>query len=724
MNKIKSIWGIIIAMAFCATACQQDDLMEQIDTTPTGEYVNFNIQRGWDFDQISRSANTEYGDYFSSHELTSEDQSEAIKVQVYQRPMGEVESRGTMVQKATFNAFTAYAYKTTNTTTGGTTTYSTESWFTSSHLKTNGSWNTKPTGEGTNANGYYWPGAGVACSFYGLAMSDDKLSTVMTNNMVFNKNAKNQINSITYTVPAAAADQPDIMFAADIDVDGSGSVNPTLDFKHILSAVNVKVGVKDGETTMPEGTIQSITFKNVYGKGIYNIESKSWSGMREANDIRNFSVNLGSGFNTDDINQTTPVTTGTATFMMIPQTLRSDAEIEVVFKHKIGTTSTISASLSGMSWTMGTEINYLISISPEGELKFSSTIPVVDAHYVIVPFKITNSISTSNKTWRLTAYNSNGEDVGIYLRTELSTLQSQGYWTYNEFTSEDGKEISRSTTKEVQVYAFIPENNSTENRNIRLSLYAGSSTTAAATMNFTQLGMNSAYSERIEETGYVPWGFSWDSNTTIVYKIKAGDGRRILMTLYEWFVDGNTDLMDVSWGWSDATVTIKLKNISTSNLGVSDEVTGLANTKTIYNYQGISNLVDFKSTLDNWKEAGNASIESGEWPENPDEFAARTCAMKNKFKKETKNQSSITGSESIDYATLEESNFVWYLPASGEYAAIETVETSGSYKLEGDYWTSTAPENNSSQAFKYTSGIGASLENRTVNNKVRCKRVN
>ena len=724
MKKIKSIhigkFAWVMAMVFTASACQQDEIIEMTKPMPQGEYISFHIQRGWDYDEISRSAESEYGKHESDHLLTSADKSESIEMNAYQQPIDswfdDNRSRGSMITSASFNEFMAFGYQTKD----GTTTQI----FNTHHQKEGGMWEQpKGAADSNNRDGYYWPGAEYTCNFFSIALSDGKL-----NDQSFikeeggyvktNTNDAGQIVSFDYTVPDAAVDQPDIMVAATGNVKGDGSEVATLNFKHILSAINIKVGVKTGETTMPEGTIQSITFKNVYGKGNYNIVNGSWSGMREANDIRNFSVNLGSGFNTDNISQTTPVTTGTATFMMIPQTLPSNAEIEVVFKHKIGTTSTISASLSGMSWPMGTEINYLISISPEGELKFSSTIPVVDAHYVIVPFKITNNISTSNKTWRLTAYDNNGNDIGIYLRTELSTLQSQGYWTYNEFGS-DGKEISRSSTGEVQVYAFIPENNSTSQRDIKLSLYAGSNTEPVTTMSFTQLGLGGANNERIEETGYVPWGFNWDSNTKIIYTFEYDFWKRIISTIYSWFSPIiSVDRIGSIINPTGFTVTVNLGAISTSNIGVESTTDGWTNTSNIYNYEGISSVADLKSILDEWVKENNGKITSGAWPSNPKEFAARTCVMKNRFLKDTSSESGVN----VDVAKLQDTDLVWYLPASTEYSTLETAEKSSTYKLEGVYWTSTAPANNTSQAYKYTAGTGSSLEDRNNYHKVRCMR--
>ena len=761
MKNIKNIQfgklAMIAAIAFMATSCQQDEVLDQYDPKPQGETISFHIQRGWDYDKISRSTGTQYGEHISDNNLVSEDNSESMKMGVYQQPIdswfGGANSRGTMIQSADFSEFLAFGYKTkTENGTATTTPIFESSYHDIGNNTTNSTedagWE-KPVGTGENANGYYWPGSDYTCSFFGISMSDGKLTdtnsgTSVYNNVTTKKNTAGQIIGFDYTVPALAVNQPDIMVAAANNIPGDGSSSVSLDFKHILTAVNVKVGVKTGETTMPNGKITSIKFKNIYGKGTYSVETNTWSGFREwANGdgtagstgigLQEYSVDLGTeGFSTNNINQTTKLNANNATLMMLPQTLHSDAAVVIEYLHEKGTTATISAPLGGMNWPMGKEVNYLISISPAGDLMFTSSVPAIDAHYVIVPFTISNTPgpNVNNKNWRMTAKFSN-EDAAtnIHLRTELSTLQAQGYWTDNEFGSDDDNNITRSTQgKNINVYAFIPENNSTTSRDVELTLYAGSSDKAAASMKFTQLGLNDQNGERIEETGYVPWGFSWDSDTSVEYTIGYSTFvtaiQRLIAEIYELFTDGLISSSGGLFG-SNLKITIHLNKVPTDNLGVNDEDSGYENTKTIYGYKGLDSIEDLVNTIKEW----GGKITQGEMPQNPSEYAARSCIMKNKFKKITRNN----GSESEDYPILESNDdlydgnetfdyFVWYLPAMNEYELLDGAEGDGTYKLEGEYWTSTAPQGNNAEAYKYTAGTGSSLENRNEFLKVRCMR--
>ena len=749
MKKIKSIhigkFAWIMAMVFTVTACQQDEIIEMAKPMPQGEYISFNIQRGWDYDDISRSADNEYGKHESDYLLTSADKPETIEMNSYQQPIDTwfngANSRGTMVKAEDFVEFRAFGYKTSKSTS------TTERMFVTYHHKDNNTdeskedagWE-KPT-DSVNPNGFGWPGSDYTCNFFGIAMSDNKLTnTDFYKNVTTTTNDAGQIISFDYTVPEAAIDQPDVMVAFTGDVAGNGDDGATLNFEHILTAINIKVGVKEGETTMPNGKIKSITFKNIYGKSTYTLETGVWSKMREFGDLRDFSVNVGTeGFSTDNINQTTKVNANNATLMMLPQTLHSDAAVVIEYLHEKGTTATISAPLGGMNWPMGKEVNYLISISPAGDLMFTSSVPAIDAHYVIVPLTISNTPNSNvdNKNWRMTAKFSN-EDAAtdIHLRTELSTLQAQGYWTDNEFGSDDDNDITRSTQGEnINVYAFIPENNSTTSRNVELTLYAGSSDKAAASMKFTQLGLNDQNGERIEETGYVPWGFSWDSDTSVEYTVKYSlfdtVFKRLMAIIYGYFSDG---LITSSGGtafdgFSDLKITIHLNKVPTDNLGVNDKDSGYENTKTIYGYKGLDSIENLVSTIKGW----GGKITQGEMPQNPSEYAARSCIMKNKFKRITKSQTSGGDSASEDYPVLESNDdlydgnetfdyFVWYLPAMNEYELLDGAEGDGTYKLEGEYWTSTAPQGNNAEAYKYTAGTGSSLENRNKFHKVRCMR--
>lgn len=788
MKNIKNIQfgklAMIAAIAFMATSCQQDEVLDQYDPKPQGEMISFHIQRGWDFDKISRSTGTQYGEHISDNNIVSEDNSESMKMGVYQQPIGswfgEANSRGSMIQSADFSEFMAFGYKTK--TENGTAT-TTPIFKSSYHDITNNTtdniddagWE-KPVGTGENANGYYWPGSDYTCSFFGISMSDGKLTdttsgTSVYNNVTTKKNTAGQIIGFDYTVPALAVNQPDIMVAAANNIPGDGSSSVSLDFKHILTAVNVKVGVKTGETTMPNGKITSIKFKNIYGKGTYSVETNTWSGFREwANGdgtagstgigLQEYSVDLGDeGYTTNGITQNTQVNTVNATFMMLPQSLPSNAVIEIEYLHD-GTETPVklSAPIGGSSWNMGVETNYLINISPDNNLMFVSAITPKDAHYIMVDFNI-KAQNLSNAGWTMTAEASDGS--AVTLRTDLTELQQQGYWTVNERGEPTITKTSSGT--EVKVWAFVEENLGSTDRTITLKLYNAATNELADTKTFTQLCMSSARSERLQETGEVPWGFKWDRKVTY-HAAPTWSGSNLGIILKNLFAavlfnsigqdvaDQYPDAVDnevltvkpnysriLLWDLNTSTDIIidygKLDNLDTT---AQDKTDGLSNTNGLYYFNGIASISDLETLLDNEKagfaESAISKKEEGTLTDNSyiNNFAAKSCVMKNKFYAEPKTVEEDGGSRTyyVPVLSSEETanttdnfNYLnWYLPASTEYAGINTAEGTGAYKLDGVYWTSTAVADDNVNSYIYTPATGEGTDDRMTPHLVRCKR--
>lgn len=134
----------------------------------------------------------------------------------------------------------------------------------------------------------------------------------------------------------------------------------------------------------------------------------------------------------------------------------------------------------------------------------------------------------------------------------------------------------------------------------------------------------------------------------------------------------------------------------------------------LYNFNGLSDVSTLISILEDW---GGTTTDV--LPLNPDEFAARACAMKNKYNKTVETQPGT--SETIQVPVLKEENLVWYLPAKNEASQMKD-ET---YPLQGEYWTSTVAstdENDNENAYKYTAGGSTNIEKRDVNLRVRAVR--
>ena len=360
---------------------------------------------------------------------------------------------------------------------------------------------------------------------------------------------------------------------------------------------------------------------------------------------------------------------------------------------------------------MGKTNNYLISITPDYILDFAvEEIPLQDAHYVMVPLSI--KANYLSEGWTLSA--KNNTDSKITFRSEQTTLQKNGYWI-----EEDRGDtlITVSTLGDaVPIYAYLEENIGTSARDIELVLRPKGEIfkdESARTLKFSQLCPiwdNTFGSERIDDGSY-PWGFLWDSNTKVTYSFESGNFWGWLYLIYiNWRVgqlNKSYVTKTTSWG-SLKTVTIDYSKVTAANVAESPD-DGYSNTKELYNFNGVSDVVDFMNQLEAWGGESDKTL-----PINPSEFAARACVMKNKFNKKVQS----SGGVSSDEAVLKDENFVWYLPASNEIIQIADTD----YPMNGTYWTSTSAPSGETQAYKYTMGGNLSLDDRSKSFKVRAVR--
>ena len=538
---------------------------------------------------------------------------------------------------------------------------------------------------------YYWPGADHSFQFYAWAPTDaDKLTTPSTP----------QSKELSYTVPANAAEQKDIVVATTTEIRGDNNNAVPLTFKHICTAVRFAVG-----SQMQPGQIKSVALKGVKNAGTYNMANGAWT-LGDA--TADFSQTLdkettGNEGNGDEI------TSAEGTFMMLPQILPADAMIKVVFTNASGVDRTLTASIGDTQWTMGTTVTYKLSITPEYELEFVSQPEVQDAHYVIYPITIKSDDKLPAGGWTLTSNdptNVTFVEKDKFVSNDVQALVDAGYWLdgYNGTST-----LTSTTTGEVQVYVFLKENATEADRNITLSLKpAAQGNYEAKEFSFTQYcpaWNNGIGVERIQDGDY-PWGFSWDSNMKITYNLGRGLGP-ILASLYiKIFV--NYSYVTSNWGgvFTDFKVTIDFSKVGTLTTA-TDLNDGNKNTWELYSFNGLNDASALMAQIESWGGVPDKTL-----PANPSEFAARACAMKNKYSVQT--ETDITGN-TVYIPVLDQANMVWYLPAQNEAANMND-------NLSGDYWTSTAITDPGTTAYKYTAGGSTSSENRNSAIHVRAVR--
>ena len=540
---------------------------------------------------------------------------------------------------------------------------------------------------------YYWPGSNRQLRFLAWAPTDASFQSV--------PNSPNA-TTLQYTTPAEAKNQRDIVAAATgfiSNPSNDATCTPVgLQFKHLCTAVIIKTG-----EPMTAGTIKSVSLKGVKNSGTYDMVNSAWTLTGSTADF------------TISPNQATTSTTpngtylnaGESTFMLLPQTLGADSKLEVAFHDNIsGRDRILSASLNGAEWPMGKTVTYRLSITPEYELKFTSESKVQDAHYVIYPIKIKVDKNLKGG-WTMKSNSSS-----VTLRKDLTDLEELGYWIEEDRGTQT---ITGTETGELTVYAFLEENIGWEKRNVVLELSpTGYPSAIPAKFTVTQLCpswiTDGLGCERIEDGDY-QWGFLWDEGTNITYDLSnvhwfyrgALDLYLRLFTNYGKFITRDT------WAFPKK-ITINFNEVKSPDVAKS-ATDGKKNTEELYNYNGVSEAAALMQLLERW-----GGIPDKTLPTNPTEFAVRAAVMKNKFNKEVK----TTADGTIERPVLKAANLVWYLPAKDEYSKIKDYD----YPLSGNYWTSTASEvdKDNDHSYKYTEGVGTSLEIRTTKLHVRAVR--
>ncbi len=204
---------------------------------------------------------------------------------------------------------------------------------------------TESTGGYSLPSVYYWPGSAYKMKFFAYAPTGNDA-------YVLSASTKTGSPTITVNVPTDVSKQQDLLAAKSDELDGDYRSDVSLSFKHILTAVKFVCG-----DNMKAGTVNSVTLKNVYGQGTYNMGTDSWTTSGSATSFTQTLSKATNGTSGEAI------TTDAQTFMMIPQTLPADAQIEVKFTDSSNTQHTLTASISGTEWTKGTTVTFKLSTS-------------------------------------------------------------------------------------------------------------------------------------------------------------------------------------------------------------------------------------------------------------------------------------------------------------------------------------------------------------------------
>ena len=699
--KIHQLTASIAAVLLSASlfSCSSDDFFGKAETNTEG--ISFGVSTG---NGASTRANNSADGYTAArYTLRSDNSSDTLCVRavvtdgIGNDNAGKPATRAAM-QTSMYNDFKVVAAIRENGTVGS------QYYMDDVATKTGTNW--------VPSKVYYWPGSNRQLRFLAWAPTDAAFQSV--------PNSPNA-TTLQYTTPTEAKNQRDLVAAATgfiSNPSNDATCTPVgLQFKHLCTAVIIKTGEQ-----MTAGTIKSVSLKGVKNSGTYDMVNSVWT---LNNSTADFTISPNQATTSTTPNGTN-LNAGESTFMLLPQTLGADSKLEVAFHDNIsGKDRILSASLNGAVWPMGKTVTYRLSITPEYELKFTSESKVQDAHYVIYPIKIKVDPTLVDK-------NKKGEVVGggwtlkstspkVTLCKELTELTSLGYWVEEDRGTQT---IEGTETGEVTVYAFLEENITDAERDIVLEL-SPKKYPSATSAKFTIKQLCPSWNtqglgcERFEDGDY-PWGFKWDSSMKITYDMSEAGGtgfwgplRRWIMKIQiKYYGDKYKDYITYTTYWGQLkTLTIDFSKVP--NLDVADSPDdGNLNTWELYNFNGISDVTGLMAQLEEWGGKPDKVLE-----QNPAEYAARMCTMKNKFNKEKIAQE---GNNVAYRPVLKRENLVWYLPAKNEFSMV----VDNDYPLNGNYWTSTASEiaHDNENSYKYLQNSGSSLNIRTDKFHVRAVR--
>lgn len=547
------------------------------------------------------------------------------------------------------------------------------------------------TGTSTNwvpSKVYYWPGSNRQLRFLAWAPTDASFQSEPNNSVPNNPNA----TKLQYTTPAEAKDQRDLVAAATEFMESpanDGTCTPVdLQFKHLCTAVIIKTGEQ-----MTAGTIQSVSLRGIKNSGTYDMVGSEWTLNNSTADftITPNKETTGATPNGTDLNA------GESTFMLLPQKLGADSKLEVVFQDNIsGNYRTLSASLNGDEWPRGKTVTYRLSITPEYELKFTSTPDIVDAHYDIIPIKVNTEYVQGNWTIK-------SNQPWVTIKSALTTYEQSGYWLkatgdYADYCGSEKVPVERQQTLdktgngETTLYLFVEENNSTKDRTVTLTLSInGVDFATADIVQKCPIWQGDIGWEVLEDDETFPFGFKWDRKVTYqkdnlnwawaeAWWIKQ-TFKKQPNNFWEWIksiFDPQT-VPYVTVSNSGNTVTFTVDYSKMEEISATSEVDGLDNTWKLYSHVGGTSFEGEKYIATR----GYKMTEQSGSNEIPKVFAALYAVKLNAFeihKGESGNQ--------ITYAiTPVKDDIKWYLPASNQFF--------GAADLNGKHWSSTGILDNS-----------------------------
>lgn len=544
---------------------------------------------------------------------------------------------------------------------------------------------------------HYWLDRDAQYDFYAYSPSTD---------LSF---AEGVIDRFDYVVNDDVAKQADIVVSAVVDAPYGQKV--PLKFVHPLSKISLSQGAQ-----MAGGTIQSVTFSGIIGKGVYDMGKSQWSSFQADTTTYTYDCSAPSA-------PKTSITGTDYNFFFIPQTLGEKACLRVKFVDTAGATHYYEKALTG-EWTAGAAYNYTLSVTPQLDLE--ATDSIVDAYYSIVKVKVQAPGIASDTDWAVTVAASDGADVTAQWQEHVNSFAKLGFWTDNYIVNGTATQSARgtSTTRTVSgsgtdyVYVFVPENTGTTDRKITVSAVSGSSVLGSTviTQKCPAWSGNVGWSQLADST-LSDFGFDWDRSLTYVlpysvsdYGLETDFSKTAALSL----LDGMISLGDASTYTRIATYyTYHIDNVGTiwhyyldldytlcNSLIMGSSVNGLQNTLRLYEKGGTAatgtfQLMVMRAVLA--QSVGQTLFRLPSSAYSQENAVPRPAGIDNlslsalcKVLKHNRYNYSVTqvGSAVVEYPSISTADIVWYLPAVEQFKSLPRQIASPIRPAE--CWSSTA----------------------------------
>ena len=287
-----------------------------------------------------------------------------------------------------------------------------------------------------------WPASTNGLSFYAYApySNDNSMLRLAGGDKIA------QSKQIQYEASSTdIVHQPDFVVVNSKDnklVSGKAQPSVNLTFSHALTAISF-VAAKD----ILSGTVKSVSFKNVKGNGIYNLETGTWTSVDTPMD---FTLRLGTDGNGVTVNGTSDIalTSGTQNFMMIPQRFTSDdSKVVMELEEADGTSYHLEAPLK-TEWQAGHTVTYRLSSS--------SLLPGLEITTVSYPQDWVDKYKVDGKSVFNSAYKKD-DSIGIYAinaRGEVTQANVKATYDGTKWSLPGGEKLRNNAT--ISYFAYFP----------------------------------------------------------------------------------------------------------------------------------------------------------------------------------------------------------------------------------------------------------------------------